>query len=52
MAAQALGAYGDRAARTPHMDRLASPGGRLRPDVLKRAAVLPPRVQITAKGAR
>lgn len=26
MAAQALGAYGDRAARTPHMDRLAAEG--------------------------
>src|SRR5699024_5596994 len=26
MAAQALGAYGDHAARTPHMDRLAAEG--------------------------
>lgn len=26
MAAQALGAYGDRAARPPHMDRLAAEG--------------------------
>ena len=26
MAAQALGAYGDRGARTPHMDRLAAEG--------------------------
>lgn len=39
MAAQALGAYGDAAARTPHMDALAADGAVFEPCVLHHSPV-------------